>query len=108
MKIAAVLFILSVCYIASTEQAAVPAGVHTYPSRPWKEMEHKAQQGMEEFKAKAKEVDQQGLPYGINIELLRECANQQCVTLPGCVEVRDRCRELLKTIGPAMATYQAW
>ena len=39
MKIAAVLFILSVCYIASTEQAAAPAGVHTYPSRPWKEME---------------------------------------------------------------------
>ena len=113
MKIAAVLFILSVCYIASTEQAAVPTGVHTYPmaSRSWNEMEHKAQQGMEEFKAKAKEVDPQG--YGINIELLRACANQQCDlelhALPGCVEVRDHCRELLKTIpGPAMATYQAW
>ena len=54
LKIAAVLFILSVCYIASTEQAAVPPGMHTYPSRPWKEMERKAQQGMEEFKMKAK------------------------------------------------------
>ena len=60
MKIAAVLFILSVCYIASTEQAAIPAGVHTYPSKPWKEMQHKAQQEMEEFKMKAKEMDQQG------------------------------------------------
>ena len=42
MKIAAVLFILSVCYIVSTEQAAAPTGVHTYPSRQWKEMEHMA------------------------------------------------------------------
>ena len=38
MKIAAVLFILSVCYIASTEQAAAPAGM---------------QRGMEEFNMKA-------------------------------------------------------
>ena len=60
MKIAAVLFILSVCYIASTEQAAAPAGVHTYPSRPWpwKEMERKAQRGMEDFKMKAKAFSQ--------------------------------------------------
>ena len=59
MKIAAVLFILSVCYIASTEQAAAPAGVHTYPSRPWrKEMECKVQQGMEEFNMKAKSFSQ--------------------------------------------------
>ena len=56
MKIAAVLFILSVCYIAGTEQAAVPAGVHTYPSRSWhKEMERKAQQGMKDFKMNAEE-----------------------------------------------------
>ena len=75
-------------------------------------MEHKTQQGMEEFKVKAKEVDQQGLPCEISIELLRACANQQCVlglhTLPGCVELRETCRDLLQVIGPAMATYQAW
>jgi hypothetical protein len=58
MKIAAVLFILSVCYIASTEQAAVlPTDVYQqlYPSRSWnsKKMVHKAQQGMEEFKMEA-------------------------------------------------------
>ena len=113
MKIAAVLFILSVCYIASTEQAAIPAGVHAYPSRPWKDMERKAQQGMEEFKAKAKEVDQQGSLYEINIEPIRACANQQCVsgglyTVLECVELRNDCRELLKILGAEMATYQAW
>ncbi len=62
MKIPAVLFTLSVCYIASTEQAAVlPAGVHQqlYPSRSWnsKEMADKAQQGMEEFKMEAQNAD---------------------------------------------------
>ncbi len=61
MKIAAVLFILSACYIANTEQAAAPAGVHTYPfpSRSWKEMEHKAdQQEMENLEsAKVKEME---------------------------------------------------
>jgi hypothetical protein len=63
MKIAAVLFILSVCYIASTEQAAiaapVPAGVHTYPypNRSWKEIEHKTgQQGMEGFEMNAEDL----------------------------------------------------
>jgi hypothetical protein len=55
MKIAAVLFMY---YIASTEQLAAGSdrgvnGVYTYPSRSWKEMERKAQQGMEEFKMKA-------------------------------------------------------
>ena len=49
MKIAAVLFILSVYYIASTEQAAGPTGVHTYPSRSWEEMQRKAQWGMVEM-----------------------------------------------------------
>ena len=59
MKIAAVLFILSVCYIASTEQAAAPAGVHTYPSWSWrKEMEYKAQQGMKDFKMNAEGMPQ--------------------------------------------------
>ena len=32
MKIAATLFIPSVCYIASTEQAAILTSVHKYPS----------------------------------------------------------------------------
>ena len=82
MKIAAVLFVLSVCYIASTEQAAVPAGVHTYPmaSRSWKEMEHKAQQGMEEFKMKAKAFSDNAKAAKIptDPEELRRCANQDC------------------------------
>ena len=52
MKIAAVLFILSVCYIASTEQAAIaaPDGVHTYP-RSWDELQRKTQQGMAKMTA---------------------------------------------------------
>ena len=80
MKIAAVLFILSMCYIASTEQAAVPAGVHTYPSRPWKEMEHKAQQGMEEFKMKAKSFSENAKAAQIPTDpvQLRQCANMDC------------------------------
>jgi hypothetical protein len=89
MKIAAVLFILSVCYIASTEQAAIaaPAGpgvnINTYPSRPWKEMERKAQlqQGMEEFKAKAKDFSQNAKAAQIPptyLKELRECANMDC------------------------------
>jgi Skp family chaperone for outer membrane proteins len=59
MKTAVVLFILTVCYIASTEQAAapVPTGMHTYPSRSWKEMEHKIQQGMKNFQMKAEEME---------------------------------------------------
>ena len=77
MKIAAVLFILSVCYIASTEQAAAPAGVHTYPSRPWKEMERKAQQGMEEFRMKAQNAKAAQIP--TDPEELRQCANQDCM-----------------------------
>jgi hypothetical protein len=85
MKIAAVLFILSVCYIASTEQAAIaapaPAGVYTYPSGPWKEMERKAgQQGMEDFKMKAKDFSQNAKAAQIPTDLqkLQECANQDC------------------------------
>jgi hypothetical protein len=82
MKIAPVLFILSACYIASTEQAAVPAGVHTYPSRSWKEMKRKAQQGMEDFKMKAKPFTQCAkaaqLDIPTNPQELHECANQDC------------------------------
>ena len=77
MKIAAVLFILSVCYIASTEQAAIaaPAGVHTYPSRP-----RKAQQGMEDLKMKAKAFSQNAKAAQIptDPEELRQCANKDC------------------------------
>ena len=80
MKIAAVLFILSVCYIASTEQAAAPTGVYTYPSRPWKEMERKAQQGMEEFNVKAKSFSENAKAAQIptDPEELRQCANMDC------------------------------
>ena len=80
MKTAAVLFILSVCYIASTEQAAVPAGVRTYPSRPWKEMERKAQQGMEEFNTKAKAFSDNAKAAQIptDPEELHRCANIGC------------------------------
>ena len=88
MKIAAVLLILSVCYIASTEQAAAPAGVHTYPrpSRPWKDMEHKAQQlqGVEEFRAKAKAFPEIAKAAQVNVptdpQQLQECANKRCST----------------------------
>ena len=68
MKIAAVLFILSVCYMASTEQAAAPAGVHTYPSRPWREeMERKAQQGMKDLKMNA-----EGMPQRAKMAVIRD------------------------------------
>ena len=80
MKTAAVLFILSVCYIASTEEAAVLTGMHAYPSRPWKEMERKTQQGMEEFKMKAKAFSENAKAAQIpqDPEELRQCANQDC------------------------------
>ena len=82
MKIVAVLFILSVCYIASMEQAAAPAGMHTYPSRSWKEMERKAQQGMEEFKMKAIEAFSENAKTQVDVptnpQELYECANQDC------------------------------
>ena len=81
MKIAAVLFILSVCYIASTEHAAVPAGMHTYPmaSRSWKEMERKAQQGMEEFNMKSKAFPENAKAVQVpdittDLEEFRQCA----------------------------------
>ena len=80
MKIAAVLFILSGYYIASTEQAAGPTGVHTYP-RSWEEMQRKARQGMKYFKmnseaypgAKAAQVN---IP--TNPQELQQCANKDC------------------------------
>ena len=82
MKIAAVLLILSVCYIAGTEQAAAPAGVHTYPSRPWKEMERKAQPEMEEFRMKTQNAEAAQIPYNNTdpdlIEEMLQCANMYC------------------------------
>ena len=80
MKIAAVLFILSVYYIASTEQAAGPAGVHTYP-RSWEEMQHKARQGMKNFKMNAEaypraKAAQVNIP--TNLQELQQCANKDC------------------------------
>ena len=72
MKIAAVLFILSVYYIANTEQAAIAApGVRPYP-RSWDELQRKAQQGM--AKMNAKTLIEQDTPE----DFLRECASQEC------------------------------
>ena len=77
MKVAVVLFILSVYYIASTEQAANP--------RSWEEMERRAQQGIKKFKmnggaafsqrAKAAQVT---IP--TDSQELYECVNQDCAT----------------------------
>ena len=88
MKFAAVLFILSVHYIASTEQAPAPDGVHTYPSRSWKEMGRKAEQGMEEFKTNLEEFQKTPMwkpePFSQNAkaaevtEELLQCANMDC------------------------------
>ena len=66
-------------------------------------MERKAQQGMEEFKMKAKEMDQQGNEEFL--EFLRQCANQNCLNIgfamqilpnPACLKQRERCRLLLQ------------
>ncbi len=86
MKIAAVLFALSVCCIAIAEQAAAPDhdhGVNAYPSRSWKEMERRVKQGMEVFKARAKAFSQnaqaaQGVNVPTNVQELQQCANQDC------------------------------
>ena len=80
MKTAAVVFILSVYYIASTDQAAGPAGVHTYP-RSWEDMQHKARQGMKNFKMNAEdypgaEAAQINIP--TNRQELQQCANKDC------------------------------
>ena len=77
MKIAATLFILSVCYIASTEQAqiAAPVGVR----RSFQEMQHKAQQGMNiktMFENNPRAKAQFDVP--TNPQELYECANKDC------------------------------
>ena len=85
MKIAAILFILSVCYIASTEQAAAPAGVHPYSSWEWKEMHRKPElQPQRDIMVK---MNDYGMAYPdaeaqftipTNREELQRCANQEC------------------------------
>ena len=77
MKIAAVLFILSVYYIASTEQAAEP--------RSWEEMERRVQLGIKKFKMNAGSLSHDQLQrakaqYDIPTDPkeLYECANQDC------------------------------
>ena len=102
MKIAAVLFILSVCYIASTEQAAAPAGVHTYPSRSSrKEIERKAR---EEFEIKSKAFSQNakvsGYRYLSYEEWLHECAEMDCgrISDPSCEDQRRECQLALEEI----------
>ena len=99
MKIAAVLFILSVCYIASTEQAAVPAGVLTYPSRSSrKEMERKTR---EEFEIKFKAFSQNAKASLISYEeWLRECAEMDCglISDPSCEDEKQACELALEGI----------
>ena len=67
MKIAAILFILSVCYVASTEQAAAPR-VHTHPNpKIWKEMQYNAHKmNAEAFPGAKAQFD------------LQQCANHEC------------------------------
>ena len=84
MKIAAILFILSVCYIASTEQAAAPAGVHPYSSWEWKEMHREPEPQPQRDMVK---MNDYGMAYPdaeaqftipTNREELQQCANQEC------------------------------
>ena len=89
MKIAAVLFILSVYYIADTEQAARPAGpgVHSmmHPAGPgsMEEMQHMTEEAMREFRRKAGALgngERAKAQYNIPTDPkeLYECANQDC------------------------------
>ena len=90
MKIAAVLFILSVYYIADTEQAAWPAGpgVHsmTHPAGPgpMEEMQRKAEEAMRVFQRKAGSLgngERAEVQFDVparDPQKLYECANQDC------------------------------
>lgn len=83
MKIAAILLILCVYYIVSTEQAAVPAmpGVHTYP-RSWKDVQGKVQQGsMKDLKMNAETYPRDKVVIQDDITIppeLYQCANKDC------------------------------
>lgn len=84
MKIAAVFFILSVYYIASSEQrAAGPPGVH----KTLEEMERDALQGMKEFKVKAGKGFSRNAKAQFTVptdpQQLQQCANMDC---PGSKE----------------------
>ena len=64
-------------------------------------MQRKAQQEMEEFKMKAKEMDQQGNGF---LLYLYQCASQDCrvggseILIPECVNERDSCRVTLQNL----------
>lgn len=83
MKIAGVLFIISVYYTAITEQrAAAPVRMHTSRNM-LEEMEHKAMQGMKDFKMNAYALSHdQRVKAQFNIPTdpleLAKCANQNC------------------------------
>ena len=78
MKTAATLFILSVCYIASTEQAQiVPPSVHTYP-RSWEIMQRETQRGMANMNAAAYPGAKAQFDIPTDPQELYECANQEC------------------------------
>ena len=92
MKIAAVLVILSVYYIASTEQrASGPAGVY----KTLEEMERDAQQGMKDFqmnyagKAFSQNAEAQ-LDVPTNPQELHECANKDCSGEESCLVMYGR------------------
>ena len=70
MKIAAVLFILSVYYIANTEQAAYP--------RSWEEMEREVQQGIKNIKDFTQGAKAQADEVPTDPEKLYKCANKDC------------------------------
>lgn len=78
MKIAAVLVVLSVYYIASTEQrAAGPGGIHTYPSRPWEDVQRMAARGMKDFKMNAEAYPEAGAAKDA-IATDQQCSIQEC------------------------------
>ena len=70
MKIAAVLFILSVYYIANTEQAAYP--------RSWEEMEREVQQGIRILRISLRELKHKRMR---SLQTQRSCINVQTRTV---------------------------
>ena len=89
MKIAAVVFILSVYYIADTEPAAWPAGpgVHSmmHPAGPgaMEQMQRKAKEAMREFQRKARSLgngERAKVQFDVptDPQKLYQCANQTC------------------------------
>ena len=115
MKIAAVLVVLSVYYIASIEQAAAISGVHRYspntqsskeqaagypgvyeyPSKQLKEIQYRLQQAMGDFETSAKALthDQRAkAQYDVptDPQELYKCAHQDCGSEESCFVMYGR------------------